>query len=140
MDGYRPITGELLEGLLSLAARTPPYALVQVLPLPTQALFDQLLLLFPVGAEIFNQRLGLLGGAFPHLADLPLQVRPAGVHFFAEEALLNIIPHEQPFDLILVELAASCEGLLVVVVGLRGGCEFERKEGDGFLGRWGGTT
>lgn len=137
MNSNRPITAHYLHASLALTTRAPSYPFIEVLPLPRLALLDQLLLLLPVGAEILNEGLGLLGGAVPHLTDLLLEVRTASVHLLSQKTLLHVVPDQQPLDLILVKLAAPHEGLLKGGVGL---CDFERIVRDGLLHRMDSTT
>ena len=137
VNGNRSVTPQYLHALLALTTRPPSNPLIQVLPLPRQALLDQLLLLLAVRAKILDEGLGLLGGAFPHLADLLLEASAASVHPFPQKTLLHVAPDQQPLDLILVKLAPPRQGLLEGGVGL---CDPERKVRDGLLHGMGSTT
>lgn len=140
MDSNMPI--ELLKALLPLTTRPPPDTLIQIISLPRQTLLDQSLLLLAVRSEILNQRSGLFRGTFLHLADLLLKVHSTWTAAFPQQALLDVIADQQFLDLVLVELAATGNGLLILgrggVFGLFG--ESAGIEGDGFLNKWGCTT
>lgn len=90
-----------------------------------------------MGPEVLDQRLGLFGGVLLHLTDLLLQVHAAGTALLPQQALLDVVADEESFDLILVELAASGECVLVEEGRFYLLCDFAGVEGDGFLsGFW----
>jgi hypothetical protein len=117
MYGHWPV--EFVMGILPLAARSPANTLVEVVPLPTQTLLDQSLLLLRVSLEVLDERPGLLRGVFLHFGDLLLQVQPAGAILLAEQTQLYIVSDEQTLDFVLVELAASANCVIIEVVCLR---------------------
>lgn len=131
---------KLLEALLALTTRSPSNPFIQILPLPGEALLDEFLLLFAVGTEIFDQRPSLFRGAFLHLTDLLLQVNSARTAALPKQTLLDIIPHQESFDLILVKLVASCQGLFPLGAALGLFCESACVKGNGFLNGEGCTT
>ena len=131
------ITPYVIHALLTLTDRTTADPLIQVLPLPRQTLLNQLLLLPTVRTKIFDECLRLLGRTLPHLSDLFLEVHSTIFHFFSKETLLHIVPHQQPFDLFLIELTPPHQGFPVEGACL---CDFERVVRVGLLVEMASTT
>lgn len=67
------------------------------------AFANQLLLVLVLRLIVLDEGFGLLGGRFPHLLQLVLDVNASGIHLLPNQALLHILPSQQSLDFVLVE-------------------------------------
>jgi hypothetical protein len=109
-------------------------SITQTLLLPGQRLLDDVFLLLQMGAEVVQQGPRLFGGVFAYPGDFPAQLS-SRLRALPPETQLHVVPGEQAFDLVLVELGALGGG-----EGVRGELGELGAAGDGFLGGGCGTT